>query len=279
MSIADSTEAIKLEPNNPAAYLLRGRAHFFNAGSEGDFDDLKELNLGLQDFNKAVSLGVKLGFWPLLYRSNIYYRLNRLDESISDLSQAINQQPDDYFPRAERGKGYFKKRNFDSAISDFSQAIKLKPQDRWLYISRGEAFYQKGDIVSAIRDFEESARIDPNFIRANYFLAGALFDAGRYDESLTKWQKVLELSSGQGRMLAGKAITLAALGKKEEALKTFEEAVERDRRFWDCQEQFKGDYDYFWFKSGCRAIAPLAESSSSQTIKSTLEELRRRRPK
>jgi len=100
-------EAIKLDPNNPYYFYLRGRTHY----------SLRENELALDDVNKAILLepgfdfsNYKIfeeeSFEEIFYslRSRVYEELGMRDEAIADLRHAIDVAPYEWAEKAYEGQ-------------------------------------------------------------------------------------------------------------------------------------------------------------------------------
>jgi WD40 repeat protein/tetratricopeptide (TPR) repeat protein len=266
LAVADFTEAIRLKPDYAEAFGQRGTAHYFN----------QENRDAVEDFGRAISLGAENIRGYLLLRGNIYYQWNRVDLALADFDRLVQLVPDRYLPFDERGKVYRKKREYARAAADFGKAIELEPRIPKLYDHRGEALYRAGDVAGAEKDFAEAIRLRYDFFSAHYHYACMLFDSGRYEEALRRWETLLQLEPEESQALAGKAISLEALGKKDEAERTLTEVLVKDKKFWNCAKEY--EEDDFWATSGCRALHPVAARVRDAMIKTGVERLRGERP-
>jgi DNA-binding winged helix-turn-helix (wHTH) protein/tetratricopeptide (TPR) repeat protein len=80
---------------------------------------------------------------------------------------------------------------FDEALEQIEQAQRLDSNSLYLIMIRGVPFCYKGEFEKAIRQFQLVLEIDPNFKRAHYYLAWALFHSGRRAEGLAEFEKVV----------------------------------------------------------------------------------------
>lgn len=80
---------------------------------------------------------------------------------------------------------------FDEALEQIEQAQRLDPGSLYLSTIRGVPFGYKRHFDQAIRQFQMVLEIDPNFKRAHYYLAWTLFNAGRWDEGIAEFEKVV----------------------------------------------------------------------------------------
>ncbi len=80
---------------------------------------------------------------------------------------------------------------FDEAFEQIEHAQRLDANSLYLITIRGVPFCYKGDFDRAIRQFRLVLEIDPNFKRARYYLAWALFHSGRWAEGIAEFEKVV----------------------------------------------------------------------------------------
>ena len=86
-------------------------------------------------------------------RMSIYLIKGDYDKAITDCSQTIELQPDNYVYLRTRGDIYFELGNYNQAIADYSRLIELQPTDDLGYNLRGKAHQAKGDADLAKADF------------------------------------------------------------------------------------------------------------------------------
>ncbi|MDZ7694783.1 MAG: tetratricopeptide repeat protein [Balneolaceae bacterium] len=90
-------------------------------------------------------------------------------------------------------------------------------------VSRAYALYLKivGKNRAAIRELEEALSKDPLSLTINSDLARAYLNRGQPEEALKQYRKTIDLDENFRSAIEGQGWTLVALGKYEEALKTF----------------------------------------------------------
>lgn len=80
---------------------------------------------------------------------------------------------------------------FDESLEQIEEAQRLDSNSLYLITIRGVPFCYKGDFERAIEQFRLVLEIDPNFKRAHYYLAWALFHSGRWAEGIAEFEKVV----------------------------------------------------------------------------------------
>jgi DNA-binding winged helix-turn-helix (wHTH) protein/tetratricopeptide (TPR) repeat protein len=80
---------------------------------------------------------------------------------------------------------------FDESLEQIEQAQRLDANSLYLTTIRGVPFCYKGEFEQAIEQFRLVLEISPDFKRARYYLAWALFHAGRHAEAIAEFEKVI----------------------------------------------------------------------------------------
>lgn len=96
-----------------------------------------------------------------LFKSTSYAMKKMVDESINELTKAINNDPDYAELYLDRGTAYTAKGQFKQAISDYTKAIEVDHNWVEAYTSRGTAYLSEGLYKEAISDFTKAIEINP----------------------------------------------------------------------------------------------------------------------
>ena len=129
LAIADFTEALKLDPDLQAAWMLRGRALYASVSK------VTEVNANFSAVDTTNTEGAVVSDEKKVV----------CDRVIADFTQAIRLAPDYAKAYMERGRAYDEKGDNDRTIADYTQAIRLDPNDVAAYVNRGSAYYYKKD--------------------------------------------------------------------------------------------------------------------------------------
>jgi serine/threonine protein kinase/Tfp pilus assembly protein PilF len=138
--IADLTEAIRLEPNDPDNYAHRSHGYYF----------LKEYDRALSDQTRAIQMNSRSGYYfSLRGRTN----LAKMDyiSAVADYSDAIRLSPQTGLYYARRGAAHGARGDFSRALNDYDQAIKLAPGDASYLRERADIFIGRADSGAASR--------------------------------------------------------------------------------------------------------------------------------
>jgi tetratricopeptide (TPR) repeat protein len=208
--VADTTEAMRLQPGQVALFNLRGSAYFDKGEYDiaiADFNDALRIgppnvtifhNRGnayrgkgdyaraIADYDQAIKLdSKKAGAFSYQNRGESKQALGDLDGALADLNEAIRADPALSSPLTKRGVLWRAKGDYDRAIADSTEAIRLAkasapvnvmtPPGSVLisaYTQRGLSYEAKGDYLHAREDF-------------NAALAGVASDAGSKSNQAT----------------------------------------------------------------------------------------------
>jgi tetratricopeptide (TPR) repeat protein len=113
-AIADYSEAIRLDPSDPAAYNNRCYA-YARAG---------QLQLAIADCNQALRLGPNAN--RLDTRGFTYLRLGQFDSAIADYDEAVKIDPKLASSLYGRGLAKLKKGNTDAGNADIAAAMQIQ---------------------------------------------------------------------------------------------------------------------------------------------------------
>jgi tetratricopeptide (TPR) repeat protein len=149
--LSDFNQAVRLDPNNAAAYRERGLGYLlriFGGQSEGDI---------IADYNQAIRLNPNDAIVYFL-RGNLYSDGGDDDGKVRmDLTQAILLDPNLAIAYYERAIGcyLYEDHDDDKAFADLDQSIRLDPDFALAYFDRGKLYYRQGNLDKAIADFSK----------------------------------------------------------------------------------------------------------------------------
>ncbi len=118
-------------------------------------------------------------------------------------------------------------------LADFDEVLRLNPGHIHARFDRALARRRSGDDAGAVEDFSEVLRRSPYFYKAYNHRAELHFTQGHYQHALADYERATALQADYTMALAGKAVTLHALGHVDEALDLWKPLAARDERFFD----------------------------------------------
>jgi tetratricopeptide (TPR) repeat protein len=146
--IADTTEALRLQPGQIALYNMRGSAYY----DKGEYD------IAIADFNDALKIGPPSG--TIFHnRGNAFRSKGDYARAIADYDQAIRLDPKQAYSYQNRGSARQALGDLDGALADINEAIRLNPALPSPLINRTVIWRAKGDVERAITDASEAIRL------------------------------------------------------------------------------------------------------------------------
>ena len=115
-AIAEGTQALALNPNNPDAYNNRANAY----RGKSLYDQ------AVADSTRAITLKTDYKY-AYVNRGLAYYSKGLYDQAIADYTTAITIDPDYTLAYSDRGDAYVKKGLRDPAVADYRATLKLDP--------------------------------------------------------------------------------------------------------------------------------------------------------
>lgn len=149
--MAVQTKIVEANPNDAAAYFLRGTGYLF----------YNEPAKAIQDLKKALELAPNfMKIYSFLAAS--YNRNGELDQAILVLNKAIELNPKSANYYSNRGFYYRKKLDLDKALADFNKAISLDQKYANAYYGRAWVYVDQHNYDEAIADYSKAVELEPN---------------------------------------------------------------------------------------------------------------------
>jgi tetratricopeptide (TPR) repeat protein len=173
-------------------------------------------------------------------------QLGRVDEAIEAYDEALELNPshaDAWFEKAvisfNRGSGYEQE-----AIEAFNNTLNLEPYNFDALIHKGISEILLGQYNQSYLSFDYATILDPEHAYAWTLKGESLMELGRYEEAIQAYDEALQLSLDDPSIVwNSKGIALAKLGKYENATLAFDEAINTS-----------GDYDEPWNNKGTALV-------------------------
>ena len=228
------------------------------------------LNAPAADAADIVDTGGYMSFEELEARARAAYRGKRLDEAKDLLTRIIGMEPEDGTWRERRAQVLVDLKQFEAAIEDFNAAENLYDSDyKSLGLLSNRALAHEGlsDWNGALKDYTECITLSreiggvPPYVLNSR--GNALCSLGRYDEALVDYDEaaktfqVMHNLSGAIYARSNAALTLAELGREDDAIREMEAVARRaagsiDMRaalaamHWSRGEQDAAERDWNW---------------------------------
>ena len=162
-----------------------------------------------------------------------YYKRGDYTSALRELLKAEALYPDDAFLQNDLGLTYKAKKRLDLAAKHFKKALELKPDYAPAKNNLGTVYLDKKEWDTAIKYFKE---VLENMLYATPYMAmanlgWAYYNKKEYTLSETYYLKALDLDPKFINAQRGLGLTYIALGRIDEAVEIFEEAVKNYPKF------------------------------------------------
>jgi len=196
--------ALKLNPSNEE-YLLELASCYSHTGKK---------DISLAYCNRVLEINPN-SYKAYQMRSGTWENHN---DSIKDLTKAIELKPGDEVLYIMRGNHLKWKGESDPALNDYNNALSLKPEDSWVYYERGDLFFNNNKLGEAESDFTKAIELNPDYSGA-YMKRGLLRSNCReYDQAIADFDQALRLSPNWAYVYGLRSVAVRKSGNPEQAL-------------------------------------------------------------
>jgi adenylate cyclase len=222
-------KAIELDPRFAAAYAACSSAY----GQRYQYFAREE---------KYRVRAQELSFKALMYDGNLpeaytamglsYFLWGKLEEASASSRKAIELDPEDFVAHWTLGRIHFTNGEFEQAYGLFRRVIELKPTFFTAHMDLAMTCdgLKRADEARAARD--RVLELLPNYLlqnpddsRGRMIHAVALAEKGKKDEALREGDKALEINSDDPLMLYNGACLYARLGESQRAITVLRQAI------------------------------------------------------
>ncbi len=149
-----------------------------------------------KDFNKAVALKDKVSegerLMILALKAGVDGDQKQQEEYLTKL---VDLYPDDERARVLAGNFYFGQQNYQKALDHFKTSTEINPDYSPSYNMLGYSQKNLGEFAAAEKSFKKYIELIPDDPNPYDYYAKLLMKLGRYEESITQYNKALSLDS------------------------------------------------------------------------------------
>lgn len=154
-----------------------------------------------------------------------------LNEALKCFEKALQHKPEDPDIYYHRGQIYFLTQDYDNALLNYDKSIALDPNFLFAEIQKAVALYRSQRIDEAEQVFVEAEKRFPDSPDVSYYHGEILLDSQKIEESLSCFDKAIQLDSSQPLPYLNKGIIQFHLKNEVvDAIKNVEKALEVDPR-------------------------------------------------
>ena len=183
------SQAIRIDPLNPAAYYNRALAYI----------KIKDYKKSIEDLNVTISLNPQNDFLSYDQRGLVYGYLNQHKESIDDYNKCININPQYDIAYCNRGISKMRLKDNEGAFEDFNKAIALNIKNEVAYTNRGSLKANLSYYNEALIDIDKAIKINPFYTPAYHEKGRVLIELNKYDAAVIILEKGKELEFKMNR--------------------------------------------------------------------------------
>jgi tetratricopeptide (TPR) repeat protein len=230
-ALASLNPCLRSHPNLEGLYLLRALVHGERGNRKGP-KAAREFEAAESDYRAVLARDPSddLRYVLLVNRGGMYLQSGRLAESLADLKQAIQLQPDLYQAHASLAQLYQRQGRRDEAAQEFARTIqRTNDPARQVELHRSRALLHSNrqdassaERAAALHDLDEAIRLEPGNraqqARDHVERARLFFGGGQFEEALEACNEATELVADEPSAHQLKISALMALKRFEDVL-------------------------------------------------------------
>ncbi len=227
-SLAHFDKAIALDPDFASAELARAN----NSPTAKEFFD---------HLNKAVSLADKASEGEKIYiLANQAGANGEVTKQKEYLEKLVAAYPNDERAQLNLGNYYFAQQDISQAIEHYKKATDLAPSYSPAYNILGYAYRQQDDYANAEQAFKKYIELIPNDPNPYDSYAELLLKMGRFDDSITQYNRALSIDPHFAPSHFGIAGDLMYSGKSAEAQAELQKMADQARNDGELRTAYFG---------------------------------------
>ena len=190
LAIRIFTKAIRVDPDDPAAYFYRGLS----------FREQKKYDQAIRDFTQAIRLDSRqpASFYN---RALVYGMIGDFESALQDYEDCVRLSPENPLCYAWRAAAYEALNEFEKAEADLETTIRLQPELpfgynnlAWMRATCPESDFREGEsAVKLATKACELSRWESRFALST--LAAAYAESGKFQEAVRWQKKAIELGA------------------------------------------------------------------------------------
>ena len=210
---------IKLVPNNPKAFLLKGKIYM----------NLNQYQNGLNSFLRSIKLGEN-SIDVLYGMGRAYKELYMFEDSLKYYNQALKLEPTAKSHKL-MAKCLYAMGKKENAIEIYDKILKINPNDVEAYFNKGICLSNLNLKEEAIQMYNKTIELNPNYIDAYFQRGYCYYNLKKYQKAMQEMNKVLQLDQNYYQAYYEKGFCFQKMKRYEEAIIEISKAIQLNRYF------------------------------------------------
>jgi tetratricopeptide (TPR) repeat protein len=167
----------------------------------------------------------------IAHRGETYRLMERYEEALGYFDRAIELKPDYYWAIAHRGETYRLMERYEEALAEFGRAIKLKLNYAWALAHQGVCYYQLKRYQQAWKNFDRAIQLNSDYAWTMIYRSQLYALENRYEEALVDFDRGISLDQNIIPSWHGeRGLLLSYLGRYAEAIECCEQGLEKNSK-------------------------------------------------
>jgi eukaryotic-like serine/threonine-protein kinase len=166
--------------------------------------------------------------WERVALGRALLRTGELERAATELKQAIDLQPQDFWANFQAGVCAYRRKRFADAVHQFGVAVALAPEQPECYYNRALARAALGETAEAMRDYDRALQIAPGLAAAALNRGLLHYREQHLPEARADLERALAHGANPGVVHYNLALVHLARDDQEAALASLEQSLQHD---------------------------------------------------
>ncbi|MGW5721044.1 tetratricopeptide repeat protein [Amycolatopsis sp. NPDC003865] len=184
-----------------------------------------EFEESLADLTRAVELD-PASAWEIGQRGQTLHALERYEEALAEFGRSLDIDPGVADVHRARGETYLATKRYEEALAGFTRALEIEPDVVWTLWSRGRTNRAMERYEAALADFTRAIELETDADSVLAYRGEVYYAMERYAEALADFTRAIEMNPENGLALRRRGLTHEALGRYDEALADYTRCLE-----------------------------------------------------
>jgi tetratricopeptide (TPR) repeat protein len=184
----------------------------------------------ITELDQAVKQDPQFAF-AFAWRGTAKSRMGQFSEAMPDLNEALRLDPRNVLALVQRGYGFFLLRDNGKALADLNAAGEIDASAPGPYAFRGLVYSDMGEQERALTELNKALKLNPDFAVAHGGIGGVYNKQQEYEKALLAFNKALALAPRHVPSLSGRGFTYFSLGEYDRAIADLNESIKLISKF------------------------------------------------